>query len=62
MATRSDIAPLEGMIEALGSELRAEIKEIRTILLQQQRTYMATTVGAMTALTAIFGVIVAIVV
>jgi len=51
LATKSDI-----------EMLRAEVKEIRTLMLGQQRTYMATTVGAMTALTAIFGVIVSIVV
>ena len=54
LATRLDTDRLEGRLDHLESKLdRLESK-----LDQQIRTYTVTTVGAMTGLTAIFGVIV----
>jgi len=49
LATRLDIDRLEGRLDRLESKLD-----------QQIRTYTVTTVGAMTGLTAIFGVIVSL--
>lgn len=46
LATRSDVDRLEGKIDDLGRALR-----------DHQRTYVVTVVGAMTALTAIFGLV-----
>lgn len=50
VATKSDIA-----------ELKAEIKEIKQILREQQRFYVGTVVGSMTALTAIFSLVVGLI-
>jgi hypothetical protein len=54
LATKGDVALIDGRTERL--ELRFD--GLETKLNQQIRTYTVTTVGAMTALTAIFGVIV----
>lgn len=47
VATKSDI-----------SDLKADIKELKDIVREQQRFYVATVVGSMTALTAIFSLVV----
>lgn len=56
LATRDDVALVDRRIERL--ELRFDRLESK--LDQQIRTYTVTTVGAMTGLTAIFGVIVSV--
>lgn len=57
MATRSDIARLEKSIDDLASEVR----EIHSLLREQQRSYTILTIGALTAQTAIFSLIVGLI-
>ena len=51
---------LEVKFDAFAVEIRGEIREMHTLLHDQFRNYTITMVGAMTALTAIFAVIVGI--
>ena len=51
VATKSDISDLK-------AELKADLKELKDIVREQQRFYVATVVGSMTALTAIFSLVV----
>jgi hypothetical protein len=48
---------LEEKFDAFAVEIRGEIREMHTLLHDQFRNYTITMVGAMTGLTAIFGVI-----
>ncbi len=51
---------LEEKFDTFAVEIRGEIREMHTLLHDQFRNYAITMVGAMTALTAIFGVIVGV--
>jgi hypothetical protein len=65
VATKSDIAMIRSDMADFKTEVRADIKEIRTdikdlrdIVRDQQKFYVGTVVGSMTALTAIFSLVV----
>ena len=58
VATKSDIAMLKSDIVDCKAEVRADIKELSGIVRDQQKFYVATVVGSMTALTAIFSLVV----
>ena len=57
LATRSDIAGLEQRID----DLAAEVRKVHSILREQQRSYTILTIGALTAQTAIFSLIVGLI-
>lgn len=57
LATKSDIGRLDARIDELTAEMRAGFNEIHKALRQQ----MIATIGALTALTAIFSVIVGLI-
>lgn len=58
LATKSDIARLEGRID----ELAARFDEFHNALREQQRTYTVLTIGVLTAQTAVFSLIVGLMV
>ncbi|HIE22395.1 MAG TPA: hypothetical protein EYP73_07350 [Acidimicrobiia bacterium] len=60
LATKDDIDRLEDRMADFAAEIRSEVREMRKEAHTQFRNYTITTVGAMTALTAIFGVIVGV--
>lgn len=69
LATRSDIADLRAEIVDLGERIEHRferlddrIDDLHRLMWQQMRNYSVVTVSAMTALTAIFGIIFALVV
>lgn len=51
---------LEDKFDAFAAEIRREVREMHKLMHDQFRNYTITMVGAMTALTAIFGVVVGI--
>ena len=51
---------LEDKFDAFAAEIRAEVREMHKLMHDQFRNYTITMVGAMTALTAIFGVVVGV--
>lgn len=58
VATKSDIAMLRSEMVAFKTEVRADIAELKDIVRDQQKFYVGTVVGSMTALTAIFSLVV----
>ena len=58
---RSDMADFKIEVRADVKEIRADIKELRDIIREQQKFYVGTVVGSMTALTAIFSFVVVMV-
>jgi hypothetical protein len=71
LATKTDIRGLEDRFDrfetrfeqkfdAFSAEIRGEVREMHKLMHAQFRNYTITMVGAMTALTAIFGVVVGI--
>ncbi len=71
LATKTDIRGLEDRFDrfenrfeqkfdAFSAEIRAEVREMHKLMHDQFRNYTITMVGAMTALTAIFAVIVGV--
>jgi hypothetical protein len=61
VATKTDIAAIRADMSAFSSEIRADIKELRDIVREQQKFYVGTVVGSMTALTAIFALVVGLI-
>lgn len=61
LATKSDLERLEQRTEELRTEMRSEFRDVRQQLTEHQRSYVGITVGAMTALTAIFSVVVGLI-
>ena len=55
---KSDIAMFRSEMAGFKTELRADIKELRGILREKQKFFVGTVVGSMTALTAIFSLVV----
>jgi hypothetical protein len=51
---------LENKFDTFATEIRGEVREMHRLIHDQFRNYTITMVGAMTALTAIFGVVVGI--
>ena len=47
-------------IGAFKTEIRADIKELKDIVRDQQKFFVGTVVGSMTALTAIFSIVVSL--
>ncbi len=67
LATKTDVGRLEekfdrleAKFDAFAAEIRGEIREMHKLMHDQFRNYTITMVGAMTGLTAIFGVIVGV--
>ena len=52
---------LEANFDAFAAKIRGEVREMHKLMYQQFRNYSITMVGAMTALTAIFSVVVGII-
>lgn len=61
LATRSDVDRLETRVDRLESEMRAEFSAIHKAMRDQYRNYSILTVGSLTALTAIFSLIVGLI-
>jgi hypothetical protein len=68
LATKTDIDRLdekfdrlEAKFDAFAVEIRGEVREMDKLMHQQFRNYTITMVGAMTALTAVFAVVVGII-
>lgn len=61
LATQSDADRLEKRVDRLESEVRAGFTEIHAALREQYRNYSILTIGSLTALTAIFSVIVGLI-
>jgi hypothetical protein len=57
-ATKSDIAMIRSEMADFKAEVRADIKELSGVVRDQQKFYVGTVVGSMTALTAIFSLVV----
>jgi hypothetical protein len=67
LATKADVDRLEDKFDrlevkfdAFAAEIHGEVREMHKLMHDQFRNYTITMVGAMTALTAIFGVVVGI--
>jgi hypothetical protein len=60
LATKEDIDRLEERFVEFAAEIRGDIREMRKAQQEQFRSYTITMVGSMTALTAIFGVVVGV--
>ncbi len=58
VATKSDIAMIRSEMATFKAEVRADIKDLKDIIRDQQKFYVGTVVGSMTALTAIFSLVV----
>jgi len=57
---QEDFKRLEDKFDAFAAEMRGEVREMHKLMHDQFRNYTITMVGAMTGLTAIFGVVVGI--
>lgn len=55
---KSDIAMIRSEMAEFKAEVRADIKDLRDIVRDQQKFLVGTVVGSMTALTAIFSLVV----
>jgi hypothetical protein len=55
---RSYVSDFKTEVRADIKEIRADIKDLRDIVRDQQKFYVGTVVGSMTALTAIFSLVV----
>ena len=55
---KSDIAMFRSEMACFKTEVRVDIKELRGILREQQKFFVGTVVGSMTALTVIFSLVV----
>jgi hypothetical protein len=55
---RSDMADFKAEVRADIKEVRADIKELSGVVRDQRKFYVGTVVGSMTALTAIFSLVV----
>ena len=57
---QEDFKRLEDKFDSFAAEMRGEVREMHKLMHDQFRNYTITMVGAMTGLTAIFGVVVGI--
>ena len=60
-ALKSDIALFRSEMADFKTEIRADIKELKDIIRAQQKFFVGTVVGSMTALTAIFSLVVGLI-
>jgi len=58
---KSDIAVIRSEMADFKTEIRADIKKLKNIVRDQQKFFVGTVVGSMTALTAIFSLVVGLI-